>query len=231
METIVHIQHLDHIYGKKSLRKQVLFDIQLTVSKGEIVILTGPSGSGKTTLLSLIGGLRSVQSGQLMTVGTPLNGASERQRVQVRRHIGYIFQGHNLLPFMTARQNVQMSVELDEQIPSQTACNRAERMLAAVGLGDRLNYYPQNLSGGQKQRVAIARALVNEPQLILADEPTAALDKQTGREVVELMRQLATENGAAIVMVTHDNRVLDIADRIVEMEDGHLSGLTQRNVR
>lgn len=222
MDTIIHIQNLNHFYGEKELRKQVLFDIKLTVLSGEIIILTGPSGSGKTTLLSLIGGLRSIQSGQLTTTGKSLNGASQSQLIQIRRHIGYIFQGHNLLPFMTARQNVQMSVELERKIPPQTARNRAERMLAAVGLGDRLNYYPQKLSGGQQQRVAIARALVHEPQLILADEPTAALDKQTGRDVVELMQKLAKDNGAAIVMVTHDNRILDIADRILDMEDGRL---------
>lgn len=222
MDTIIHIQNLNHFYGEKELRKQVLFDIKLTVLSGEIIILTGPSGSGKTTLLSLIGGLRSIQSGQLTTTGKSLNGASQSQLIQIRRHIGYIFQGHNLLPFMTARQNVQMSVELERKIPPQTARNRAERMLTAVGLGDRLNYYPQKLSGGQKQRVAIARALVHEPQLILADEPTAALDKQTGRDVVELMQKLAKDNGAAIVMVTHDHRILDIADRILDMEDGRL---------
>lgn len=222
MDTIIHIQNLNHFYGEKELRKQVLFDIKLTVLSGEIIILTGPSGSGKTTLLSLIGGLRSIQSGQLTTTGKSLNGASQSKLIQIRRHIGYIFQGHNLLPFMTARQNVQMSVELERKIPPQTARNRAERMLAAVGLGDRLNYYPQKLSGGQQQRVAIARALVHEPQLILADEPTAALDKQTGRDVVELMQKLAKDNGAAIVMVTHDHRILDIADRILDMEDGRL---------
>jgi len=188
------------------------------------VILTGPSGSGKTTLLSLIGGLRSVQGGSLITLGKELNGASEEQLVRVRRHIGYIFQGHNLLPFMTARQNVQMSVELHEKISDREARTKSDAILKAVGLGDRANYYPQNLSGGQKQRVAIARALVSYPQLILADEPTAALDSKTGREVVDLMHNLAKEEGAAILMVTHDHRILDLADRILKMEDGSLLG-------
>lgn len=188
------------------------------------MILTGPSGSGKTTLLSLIGGLRSVQGGSLITLGKELNGASEEQLVRVRRHIGYIFQGHNLLPFMTARQNVQMSVELHEKISDREARTKSDAILKAVGLGDRANYYPQNLSGGQKQRVAIARALVSYPQLILADEPTAALDSKTGREVVDLMHNLAKEEGAAILMVTHDHRILDLADRILKMEDGSLLG-------
>ena len=222
MESVVEISNLNHYYGRKILRKQVLFNIDLTIDRGEIVILTGPSGSGKTTLLSLIGGLRSVQEGSLIALGKELNGASEEELVRVRRQIGYIFQGHNLLPFMTARQNVQMSVELHEKISDRKARGKSDAILKAVGLGDRANYYPQNLSGGQKQRVAIARALVSYPQLILADEPTAALDSKTGREVVDLMHSLAKEEGAAILMVTHDHRILDLADRILKMSDGSL---------
>ena len=167
MESVVKIRNLNHYYGKKQLRKQVLFNIDLRIDRGEIVILTGPSGSGKTTLLSSIGGLRSVQEGSLITLGKELNGASEEQLVRVRRQIGYIFQGHNLLPFMTARQNVQMSVELHEKISDRKARAKSDAILKAVGLGDRANYYPQNLSGGQKQRVAIARALVSYPQLLI----------------------------------------------------------------
>jgi putative ABC transport system ATP-binding protein len=184
--------------------------------------MTGQSGSGKTTLLSLIGGLRSVQQGSLKVLGQELNGANENQLVLVRRQIGYIFQAHNLLQFMTARQNVQMSVELHENISTQQARAKSEAILKAVGLGGRVNYYPHNLSGGQKQRVAIARALVSRPKLVLADEPTAALDSKTGREVVDLMQHLAQEQRCAILLVTHDNRILDIADRILHMEDGHL---------
>ncbi|MEC4986889.1 MAG: ATP-binding cassette domain-containing protein, partial [Oscillatoria sp. PMC 1076.18] len=206
----------------KLLQRQVLFNINLTIDPGEVVVLTGPSGSGKTTLLSLIGGLRSLQKGSLVTLGKELKGASNQQLIQVRRQIGYIFQGHNLLPFLTARQNVQMSVELHRYVSDKKARAKSEAILQAVGLEDRVNYYPQNLSGGQKQRVAIARALVNEPQLVLADEPTAALDSQTGREVVNLMYRLARKNGTAILMVTHDHRILDIADRQVHIEDGQL---------
>jgi putative ABC transport system ATP-binding protein len=143
--------------------------------------------------------------------------------VQVRRQIGYIFQAHNLLGFLTALQNVQMSVELHKDVPNWEAQAKSKAMLEAVGLGKRVDYYPENLSGGQKQRVAIARALVSVPKLVLADEPTAALDSKSGRDVVELMQHLAKEQGSTIVMVTHDNRILDIADRIVHMEDGCLA--------
>lgn len=221
-EPIVAIQNLSHYFGKGSLRKQILFDINLEMQPGEITIMTGPSGSGKTTLLTLMGSLRSPQEGSLKVLGQELIGASKSQMVQVRRHIGYIFQAHNLLKCLTARQNVQMSVELHRDIPSQEAANRSAAMLEAVGLGDRVNYYPENLSGGQKQRVAIARALVSHPKLVLADEPTAALDSKSGRDVVELMQRLAKEQGCTILMVTHDNRILDVADRIIHMEDGRL---------
>ncbi len=222
MQPAIAIRNLNHYFGKGSLTKQVLFDINLEIDAGEIVIMTGPSGSGKTTLLSLIGGLRSVQEGSLKSLGKELNGANEEKLVQVRRHIGYIFQAHNLLPFMTARENVQMSIELHEDISKREAHAKSEAILQAVGLGGRVNYYPENLSGGQKQRVAIARALVSHPKLVLADEPTAALDSKTGRDVVDLMQRLAKEQGCTILLVTHDNRILDIADRIIHMEDGRL---------
>ncbi|MFB8790490.1 MAG: DevA family ABC transporter ATP-binding protein [Potamolinea sp.] len=222
MQSVVSIHNLNHYFGKRTLRKQVVFDINLEIRSGEIVILTGQSGSGKTTLLSLIGGLRSVQSGSLRILGQELHGANKDQLVMVRRQIGYIFQAHNLLQFMTARENVQMSVELHENISDKKARAKSEAILRAVGLGERINYYPSNLSGGQKQRIAIARALVSHPKLVLADEPTAALDSKTGREVVDLMQCLAKEQGCTIMLVTHDNRILDIADRILHMEDGQL---------
>lgn len=219
---VIAVENLNHYYGKGALKKQSLFDINLKIFAGEIIIMTGPSGSGKTTLLSLIGCLRSVQAGSLKILGNELSGASEKQLVRFRRQIGYIFQAHNLLGFLTARQNVQMSVELNNDLSSSETSAKSVAMLQAVGLGNRLDYFPENLSGGQKQRVAIARALVNHPKIVLADEPTAALDKQSGRDVVELMQGLAKEQGCTILMVTHDNRILDIADRIIEMEDGRL---------
>lgn len=223
VEPVIEIENLNHYYGKGNLKKQVLFDINLSINAGEIVIMTGPSGSGKTTLLSLIGCLRSVQEGSLTLLDRQLNGANESKLVQMRRQIGYIFQAHNLLGFLSARQNVQMSIELNDRISKQQAEVKSTEMLQAVGLGERVNYYPDSLSGGQKQRIAIARALVNHPKLVLADEPTAALDKKSGRDVVEIMQRLAKEQGSTILMVTHDNRILDIADRIVDMEDGYLT--------
>jgi putative ABC transport system ATP-binding protein len=222
---VVKIRYLNHYFGKNSLKKQILFNINLDVCAGEIILLTGPSGSGKTTLLSLIGGLRSVQQGSLQNLGKELKNANEEDLVQARRHIGYIFQAHNLLPFLTARQNVQMSIELHKNISEKEARLKSEAILKEVGLGNHIDYYPENLSGGQKQRVAIARALVSHPQLVLADEPTAALDSQTGRDVVNLMQHLAKEQGCTILLVTHDNRILDIANRIIHMEDGHLTAL------
>ncbi|MBW4698068.1 MAG: DevA family ABC transporter ATP-binding protein [Aphanocapsa lilacina HA4352-LM1] len=218
---VIAIRRLDHTYGHGALERRVLSDIDLTIAAGELVILTGPSGSGKTTLLTLIGALRSPQTGSLRVLGQELCGASEADLVAIRRNIGYIFQSHNLLGFLTARQNVQMAAELSAGSPTEARA-LSEAILVAVGLSERLDYYPENLSGGQKQRVAIARALVNRPSLVLADEPTAALDSKSGREVVELMQQLAADQGCAILMVTHDSRILDVATRTVHMEDGRL---------
>ncbi|MBD1855701.1 MULTISPECIES: DevA family ABC transporter ATP-binding protein [Leptolyngbya] len=221
MHTAISIQNLDHYYGQGQLKKQVLSGINLNIQSGEIVIMTGPSGSGKTTLLSLIGCLRSTQSGTLNVLGQNLSNASKLQLVQARQQLGYIFQAHNLLECLTVRENVMMPLELSET-PYKTASTMAEEILTAVGLEHRMDYYPADLSGGQKQRVAIARALVSHPKIVLADEPTAALDKKSGRDVVELMQQLAQEQGCTILLVTHDNRILDIADRIIELEDGKL---------
>jgi putative ABC transport system ATP-binding protein len=221
---VISASHLNHYFGDKELRKQALFDIDLDIYAGEIVIMTGPSGSGKTTLLTLMGGLRSAQEGSLKILGQEVRGASKQQLMHVRRQIGYIFQAHNLLTFLTAKQNVRMSLELhDEKYKTQNIDELSAEMLNAVGLGQRSDYYADNLSGGQKQRVAIARALVSHPKIVLADEPTAALDKKSGRDVVEIMQRLAKEQGCTILLVTHDNRILDIADRIIYMEDGHLS--------
>lgn len=219
---VITVKNVNQYMGKGSLRSQILFDISLEIKTGEIVIMTGPSGSGKTTLLTLIGGLRSIQEGSIRILGRELCGASNEQLVQVRRYVGYIFQAHNLMEFLTARQNVQMALELHKEIPEREARTKSEAMLQAVKLGNRVNYYPQDLSGGQKQRVAIARALVSHPKLVLADEPTAALDSKSGRDVVDLMQRLAKEQGCTILMVTHDNRILDIANRIIHMEDGRL---------
>ncbi|MCP6759628.1 MAG: DevA family ABC transporter ATP-binding protein [Fischerella sp. CENA71] len=222
MQPVISIQNLNHYFGQGNLRKQVLFDINLDIYAGEIVIMTGPSGSGKTTLLTLMGGLRSAQEGSLRILNQEMCGANKKQLTEIRRQIGYIFQAHNLMTFLTAKQNVRMSLELHEEILDQDLNGKATAILEQVGLGNRVDYYAENLSGGQKQRVAIARALVSHPKIVLADEPTAALDKKSGRDVVELMQKLAKEQGCTILMVTHDNRILDIGDRIIYMEDGYL---------
>ncbi|MBD0269796.1 MAG: DevA family ABC transporter ATP-binding protein [Cyanobacteria bacterium Co-bin8] len=222
MAIAISVQNLDHTFGQGQLRKQVLFDINLEINAGEIVIMTGPSGSGKTTLLTLIGGLRSAQSGRLQVLGQELCGATSRQLTQARKHHGYIFQAHNLHSSLTALQNVRMGLELHRELTSADMKARSVAMLNQVGLGERIDYYPDELSGGQKQRVAIARALVSHPKLVLADEPTAALDSKSGRDVVNLMQSLAKEQGCTILLVTHDNRILDVADRLIHMEDGVL---------
>jgi putative ABC transport system ATP-binding protein len=221
--TVICVTNLNHYFGKRLLRKQVLFDINLTIQAGEIVILTGPSGSGKTTLLTLIAGLRSVQHGNLRILDHELYRATDKQLLLLRRQIGYIFQKHNLVPFLTASQNVQMSLDLRQNFSKQELRRRAEAILEVVNLKQRIDYYPNQLSEGQKQRVAIARALVTQPRIVLADEPTASLDKNSGRDVVELMQQLAKKQDCSILLVTHDNRILDIADRLIHMEDGRLS--------
>lgn len=223
----VELSGVTFAYGEGELRREVLRDVSLAVAPGEIVLLTGPSGSGKTTLLTLIGALRAMQEGSARVLGQEMRGASEGERVRLRRRIGFIFQNHNLLGFLTARQNVAMALELDGALTEAQRLERAGAMLAAVGLADHTEKLPSKLSGGQRQRVAVARALVGSPGLILADEPTAALDKQSGQEVVHLMRDLARGQGVPILLVTHDPRILDIADRIVAMEDGRIINATQ----
>lgn len=222
----VEIKGLNHWFEEAGSSKQVLRDIHLTVNAGEIVILTGPSGSGKTTLLTMVGGLRAAQDGSLRLFGEELRGASKQQLTQLRRQVGFIFQAHNLMPYLSALQNVRLGLEVAPswlQQGRRAMDARCRERLAQVGLGHRVDFMPAKLSGGQKQRVAIARALASNPQLLLADEPTAALDKESGRDVVALFRELADSRGAAIVMVTHDNKVLDIADRIVHLEGGALA--------
>ena len=222
---VIEVEHLDHAFLEAGNPKPVLHDITLTVMSGEIVVLTGASGSGKTTLLTMLGGLRAAQSGRLCILGEELLHAHPTALTHLRRQAGFIFQAHNLLPYLTALENVRMGLEVHGHWLCQgtAAMNRcAAATLGQMGLADRVNDYPERLSGGQKQRVAIARALAASPKLLLADEPTAALDRDSGREAVGLFRRLADEQGAAIVMVTHDNKILDLADRIVNLEDGRL---------
>jgi putative ABC transport system ATP-binding protein len=221
-QPVVSMRRLDFYYAEGKRRRQVLFDIHLVINPGEIVLLTGPSGCGKTTLLTLIGGLRTVQKGELTVLGNDLGRCDRDQLVCVRRQIGFIFQMHNLLEFLTARQNVEMSLRLHPELTRSQMVEQAARLLARVGLSSLRDSYPAQLSGGEKQRVSIARALASRPKLVLADEPTSALDGQTGREVVTLMMQLARDQCCPILMVTHDQRIADVADRIIAMEDGRI---------
>jgi putative ABC transport system ATP-binding protein len=218
----VAVRGVDYAFGTGEARRQVLFDCNLTIRRGELVILTGPSGSGKTTLLTLIGCLRAVQAGSIRLLGHELAGASGPELVRMRRRLGFIFQAHNLHRSLTAIRNVRMGLEVHGPAALADWRRACAHMLDLVGLGDRLDYLPQNLSGGQKQRVAVARALVANPQVVFADEPTAALDKENGRAVVDLLRRLADERGTTTVLVTHDSRILDAADRIVRLEDGRI---------
>jgi putative ABC transport system ATP-binding protein len=232
-ETVIAARDVAFTFGKGDLAKQVLRGVNLEVRSGEIVALVGPSGSGKTTLLTLIGALRTLEEGSLHVLGTELSLATRTQQLAVRRRIGYIFQAHNLMTFLTAQQNVRLALDLHPEIPPERRDALARETLGLVGLSHRLDYYPAQLSGGQKQRVAIARALAAGPELILADEPTSALDGQSGREAVDLMRKLARERGCPVLMVTHDTRVVDIAERVVHMEDGEVrdGGLMAMDLR
>jgi putative ABC transport system ATP-binding protein len=222
MTPAVEISGLSHWYGSGAMRRQVLQSVELVIQPGEVVLLTGPSGCGKTTLLTLVGALRQVMAGSVRVLGQELGGCGKGDRQRIRRHIGMIFQGHNLLRCLTAEQNVQMGSDLLPQLSYRSRRDLAREWLRAVGLDDHMGKLPHDLSGGQKQRVAIARALAAQPRLLLADEPTAALDSRTGRDVVLLLQSLAREQGCAVLMVTHDPRILDVADRLVQMEDGRL---------
>jgi putative ABC transport system ATP-binding protein len=215
----VHVEGVNHFFGEGSSRNQVLFDINIEIKAGELVIMTGPSGSGKTTLLTLIGALRSVQSGRIEVLGRNLASLEGNDLVAVRRNIGFIFQTHNLFDSLSAVENVKMAMQLGNYDPSDMR-RRGIQMLERLGLDYRADHKPKELSGGQRQRIAVARAIVNRPKLILADEPTAALDKDSSRIVVNLLKELTTHDQCTVMMVTHDNRILELADRIVNMVDG-----------
>jgi putative ABC transport system ATP-binding protein len=223
--SVIRMEAVSHSYGEGALRKQVLFGVSAEVHAGEIVIVVGPSGSGKTTMLTLAGALRSVQQGSMKVLGRELRGASASALVDIRKEIGFIFQAHNLLGSLSAVDNVRSGLT-PLNYPAARTRREAAAMLAEVGLAGRESAFPAELSGGQRQRVAIARALVRRPKLVLADEPTASLDSASGREVVEILRRLARGQGCTILLVTHDNRILDIADRIMVLEDGKLGSFS-----
>lgn len=216
------VSGLNYWFGQGEARVQALFDINLAFAPGSLTVLMGPSGSGKTTLLTLMGCLRAVEDGSVRLLGEELHGAEETALVRLRRRLGFIFQAHNLHESLTAVQNVLMGLEVHGRGNTGKQLTASKHMLGLVGLEERADYLPANLSGGQKQRVAVARALVSNPGLVFADEPTAALDKKSGHQVVDILRNLGQRRGTTTVMVTHDNRILDLADRIITMEDGRI---------
>jgi putative ABC transport system ATP-binding protein len=227
-KNILEAAGLNHWFGTGDARKQALFDVNLTLRRGSFTVLMGPSGSGKTTVLTLVGCLRAVQDGQVNLLEQQLNGASEAELVALRRRLGFIFQAHNLHESLTATQNVVMGLQMHRGVSDAQAQHAAVHALGLVGLSDRVAYMPGNLSGGQKQRVAVARALVGNPALVLADEPTAALDKDSAAEVVDLLKRMGAARGTTTLLVTHDNRILDRADRILTLEDGRIVRIEDR---
>jgi putative ABC transport system ATP-binding protein len=219
---MITIRELVKSYGSGASAVHALRGVDLDVSAGEILMLMGPSGSGKTTLLSVMGCILQATSGSVLVDGTEIVGLPEKKLPAIRlSHFGFIFQGFNLFPALTARENVEVMLNL-KGIRGGESRIRAARLLEQVGLGDKLNSHPADMSGGQKQRVAIARALAGDPPIVLADEPTAALDSESGHTVMELLAQLARRRERAVVIVTHDSRVLHYADRIVRIEDGQI---------
>jgi len=223
METAVSVRNLTKTYESGEAAVRALRDVDLDIARGELVLLMGPSGSGKTTLLSIMGCILRPTSGSVRVRGQEVTRLSEKELPRVRLdHIGFIFQGFNLFPTLTAGENVELALDL-KGILGKMARRRAAELLNQVGLSDKYNTFPSELSGGQKQRVAIARALAGEPDIILADEPTAALDSHSGRLVIEMLRNLARQDGRAVAIVTHDNRTLEFGDRIVHIEDGRIT--------
>ncbi len=218
----ISVTGLNHFFGTGEARKQAIWDVNLSIPRGSLTILMGPSGSGKTTLLTLMGCLRELQEGSVQLLGHELNGSQEAQMVMLRRRLGFIFQAHNLHESLTATQNVLMGLQVHGAGNTATQLAATRHMLDIVGLSDRMDYLPGNLSGGQKQRVAVARALVSNPQIVFADEPTAALDKDSGLNVVAMLKALGQTRQTTTVMVTHDNRILELADRIITMEEGRI---------
>ena len=216
---------VEMVFQNGSQRFQALKDINLDVYRGDIQLLMGPSGSGKTTLLSILGGILTPSAGSLCLLGQDLTRMNRTQLAKFRlKNIGFIFQEFNLFPALTAVENVELALDMKGFKGRNAKRREALQLLDQVGLADRANQYPRELSGGQKQRVAIARALAGSPQIIMADEPTAALDSQSGHAVIALLRKLAKESNRTVLMVTHDPRIIDVADRVTYLEDGEIQG-------
>jgi len=229
-DAVLEAAGLTKTYGSGHTEVVAVRDATLTVARGEIVALIGPSGAGKSTLLTLVGLILPPDTGRIV-IGGAVVFEDHRMRVNVRRfrrqYLGFVFQKANLIPFLTAAENVRLAMEINDH-PSRAAKRRAMELLDYLGVGERAENLPFKLSGGEQQRVAVARALANRPSLILADEPTAALDSVRGRQVMELFRKVAHEQDAGVIVVTHDHRALDVFDRALEMEDGRLRESAQK---
>jgi len=220
--TVIRLDHVSKTYGAGESAVRAVENLSLELEPGKFFILMGPSGSGKTTLLMLMGCLLKPTAGSVYLFKEEVSSLGEAELPRVRRQrVGFIFQGFNLFPALTALENVEATLNL-KGMRGEEGRAEARRLLEHVGLGNRLHYLPEDLSGGEKQRVAVARALAGNPPIILADEPTGMLDSKTGRHVVEILRDLARDEGRLIFMVSHDPRVLGLADRIFTIEDGHL---------
>jgi len=219
-DSTLTVTHVTKRYGSGVTQVAAVRDVSLTVAPGEIVLIMGPSGSGKTTLLSMLGALLKPSEGAIQLNGTVISALAENRLPDIRlRQFGFVFQDFNLLSALSALENVAIVAEL-AGAKNGAARKKAAAILSELGLGERLNFLPEKLSGGEKQRVAIARALVNDPALILADEPTANLDSKIGHEIMRLLRKIAKEQGRSVVIVSHDQRIKDIADRVLWLEDG-----------
>ena len=223
--TTIAVHDLTKTYGEGVLAVDAVRHVNLDVEAGEVVLIMGPSGSGKTTLLLMLGAMLRPTSGSISVDGTSLGGASERSLPPLRaKHFGFVFQDFNLLSALDALENVELACNL-AGVKGREARDRATALLNRLGLAERLHFRPDQLSGGEKQRVALSRALANDPPVILADEPTANLDSGHGREIARLLRQLATDDGRSVVIVSHDDRLKEIADRILWLEDGEFREL------
>jgi putative ABC transport system ATP-binding protein len=220
MNEVLNIRNLSKEFGKKNTKVAAVRDVSMKLSEGEVLLILGPSGSGKTTLLSMIGCILTPTSGEICIDGQKISDLPDKELPKIRKKkIGFVFQSFNLLKSLTAQENVEVALNLNGT-GGKEAKARAKELLTEVGLGERLRFFPSDLSGGEKQRVSIARAIANDPKIILADEPTGNLDSKTGQKIGKILKDLAKHNKKSVIIVTHDNRIENLADRILRLEDG-----------
>ena len=219
--SFVHFDHVGKIYQTGEVSITALQDVDFSIERGEICVIVGPSGAGKTTLLNILGGMDSATSGHIFLDGTDISGFNEKQLTAYRRYdVGFVFQFYNLVPNLTALENVELA-NLVSRDPLD-----AKTVLTSVGLGDRLQNFPAQLSGGEQQRVAIARALAKNPKLLLCDEPTGALDYNTGKQILQLLQDAARKDGMTVIIITHNSALTAMADRVVTIKNGTVGSVT-----